>query len=341
MRKLPYILSYLCCFGIGAYAWRLKSSGVAVATEAPPTLPADAAVSTPDGSGLANAAMIRVGNETITQDDVDWEFRQHINSTVDHEVLTPIPDLGDRYNQELVSLRRALIGSMIERKILYIYLQQDHAFDFDKPSRYTVCMSQWQQAMSSLEPTTDKANRERMKASLCERSIISQYMAERLFADVRLEERELREYYKNHLSDFKTPERVRIRHILAANESAAKTLRAQANQHNFESLAREHSIAPEGSSGGILGPFVKGSMPAVFEVAFHLKPGEISETLKSNYGYHLIMLLQHYPKQQLAYPEVRSKIAATLRKVKQEEHFSKWVEKALAAINVTTPKAVW
>ena len=340
MRKLPYILAYLCCFGIGAYAWRLKTSGVAIATESP-TAPTYATVPSADGSGLANAATIRVGNETITQDDIDWEFRQHISSTADHEALTPIPDLGDRYNQELVSLRRALIGSMIERKILFIYLQQDHAFDFEKPSRYTVCMSQWQQAVSSLDPTMDKENRERLKASLCERSIISQYMSERLLADVRLDERELQEYYKNHLSDFKTPERVRVRHILAANESTAKTLRAQANQHNFESLAREHSIAPEGTSGGILGPFVKGGMPAVFEVAFHLKPGEISETLKSNYGYHLIMLLEHYPKQQQAFPEVRSKIAATLRKVKQEEHFSKWVEKALAAINVATPKAVW
>ena len=340
MRKWPYILAYLCCFCIGAYAWRLKSSGVAAATEVPKGL-GDPTVSSADGSGLASASMIRVGNETITQEDVDWEFRQHIKSAADHDVLTPIPDLGDRYNQELVSLRRALIGSMIERKILFIYLQQDHAFDFEKPSRYTVCMSEWQQAMGSLDPTMDKGNRQRMKASLCERSIISQYMAERLFADVRLEEHELQEYYKNHLSDYKTPERVRIRHILAANESTAKALRAQANQNNFESLAREQSIAPEGASGGILGPFAKGGMPAVFEVAFHLKPGEITETLKSNYGYHLIMLVQHYPKQQQSYPEVRSKIAAILRKVKQEAYFSKWVEKALAAINVTTPKAVW
>ena len=55
-------------------------------------------------------------------------------------------------------------------------------------------------------------------------------------------------------------------------------------------MAKEHSLSPEAERGGHLGPFPKGGMPAVFEYAFHMKKGDVSEVLKSNYGYHIIML---------------------------------------------------
>ena len=82
-------------------------------------------------------------------------------------------------------------------------------------------------------------------------------------------------------------------------------------------------------------------MPAVFEVAFRLEPGSISEVLKSDYGYHVVMLLQRLPKQQLSLDAAKLKIAAILRKQKEEQSYSKWVEKALSETDISTQTANW
>lgn len=336
MRKSAYILIYSSCFGIGAYAWRIKNSGVAVDVSPDPTERSSSGAEQLSGYGV-----IKVGDETITQDDIDWEFRQHLDTTKDRDALTPIPDLGERYAQELAPLKRALIGTAIERKLLFSFLKRDHSFDHEKPSRYSNCLSEWQDALKTMEVAVAKTDRDRLKASLCERSILAQYMREKLFAEIKIEERDLLEYYKNHQNEYKTPEQVTIRHILAANEASAKDIKSQLNSSNFEAFAKQYSIAPEGANGGLLGPFSKGAMPAVFEVAFHMKEGEISELMKSNYGYHIIQLQRHQPKQQKSFQSVRSQIEASLRRSKQEEAYAKWVEKALAAIDVTIPRAIW
>ncbi|MBM4251183.1 MAG: hypothetical protein FJ146_04380 [Deltaproteobacteria bacterium] len=336
MRKSSYLIAYSICFGLGAYCWRVKNSGVTAPLERETM-----AEPAPGAEHLGAYSFIKVGEETISQEDIEWEFKQHVDAVTETDALTLIPDLGDRYVQELTPLKRALIGTAIERKLLFAFLKRDHGFDYEQPTRYSKCLAEWQESVRPNESGLTRFDRDRLKARLCERSILSQYLQERLFAEIKIEERDLLEYYKNHMADFKLQEQVKIRHILAANEASAKTLKSQANAANFEALARQYSIAPEGVNGGVLGPFSKGSMPAVFEVAFHLKTGEISELLKSNYGYHIIQVMQHLPKQQKSFQEVRHQIECTVRRVRQEEIYGKWVEKALAAIDVTTPKAVW
>jgi peptidyl-prolyl cis-trans isomerase C len=166
-------------------------------------------------------------------------------------------------------------------------------------------------------------------------------MTERLFTKIRITDQEITEYFKNHQNEFKLPERVEIRQILLGDESDAKKVRAQTTAHNFAEMARQHSLSAEAERGGLLGPFPKGGMPAVFEYAFHMHKGQVSEILKSNYGYHIIMLLEKYPKKDLSLDEARPRIIALLKKKHEEQEYRKWVDRALAAISVTSPKPAW
>ena len=79
-------------------------------------------------------------------------------------------------------------------------------------------------------------------------------------------------------------------HILVPTEHEAHDLlKKLAEGKTFEALAKEFSKCPSGKEGGSLGSFGKGQMVAPFETAaFALKPGEISQPVRTQFGYHLI-----------------------------------------------------
>ena len=83
---------------------------------------------------------------------------------------------------------------------------------------------------------------------------------------------------------------VRARHILVKTEEEAKKLKAEIkNAEDFAKKAKEVSLCPSGKNGGALGQFGRGQMVKPFEdAAFSLKVGEISEPVKTQFGYHLI-----------------------------------------------------
>ena len=113
-------------------------------------------------------------------------------------------------------------------------------------------------------------------------------------------ERLARNEYDAAPEKFDTPEQIRVRHILVAAKSCepearARELRAKAVQPgaDFAALARENSDDPGSAArGGDLGLFARGKMAPAFEsAAFALKePGEISDVVKTEFGYHVIRL---------------------------------------------------
>jgi peptidyl-prolyl cis-trans isomerase D len=91
-------------------------------------------------------------------------------------------------------------------------------------------------------------------------------------------------------------EEVWARHILVADEATAKDISTQlAAGADFATLAAKYSIdTGSKDKGGDLGWFARGKMVAEFEkAAFSMKVGEISQPIKSTYGYHIIQVLGH------------------------------------------------
>lgn len=103
--------------------------------------------------------------------------------------------------------------------------------------------------------------------------------------------------YTENFSKYNKPEEVKARHILVTGDDAKaldkiKALRSKVNTKNFGDIAKKETEDPTGkSNGGDLGWFSAGRMVPEFEkVAFGMKKGEISEPVKTQFGYHIIMV---------------------------------------------------
>ncbi len=126
-----------------------------------------------------------------------------------------------------------------------------------------------------------------------------------------------------------TQEQVWARHILVADETTANSVRQRLiNGEDFAKVAAEVSTdTGTKAKGGDLGWFDKGAMVAEFETAaFGLKVGEISQPVKSQYGYHIIQVLAHadMPLDASAYDQA------------QQTAFSDWLTKAREEYKVVT-----
>jgi peptidyl-prolyl cis-trans isomerase D len=132
-------------------------------------------------------------------------------------------------------------------------------------------------------------------------------------------------YYQANLQQFANPEQVHAQHILlkTADKDAAKVRtqidailkEVKAPGADFASLARKYSEddASKGS-GGDLGFFGRGSMVKPFEdAAFAMEPGQISEVVQTDFGFHVIKVLEKRAAGQRPLAEVKDQITEQLK----------------------------
>ena len=150
--------------------------------------------------------------------------------------------------------------------------------------------------------------KEQIRNDLYMNIFYTKVMDEQDFSDEKLEE-----YYNQHQEDYRNIQ-VKASHILVEKEEEAKDILKKINEGNdFAELAKEFSKDPgSAAQGGDLGYFSKGMMvPEFEEAAFSLKTGEISEPVKTQYGYHVIKVFDKVDKM-YPFEEVKEDIRTML-----------------------------
>ncbi len=143
---------------------------------------------------------------------------------------------------------------------------------------------------------------------------------------IKVTEKEIQSFYEYNNESYRQPRQVKARHILfKLGEDALKDVEdkvkkkaeevlAKARQGvDFANLAKEHSEGPTKSKGGDLGYFKKGQMAPPFdEAAFKLKKGEISDLVRTQFGYHIIKVEDIKEAETKSLEQVRDQIAEAL-----------------------------
>ena len=193
------------------------------------------------------------------------------------------------------------------------------------PSRYLQAVEISQEALESFF----KKNAERYKEAEHRRVRYVLIDSDRARAQVKLSEDDLRQYYNQHLSDFRVEDRVNVAHILfkteGKNPEEVQTLEKTAREvldklksgADFGEMARQYSEDSSAAQGGEIGWIVRGQTVKEFEdAAFRMKPGEVSDLIKTSYGFHIIKVFEKQQAHLQTFDEVKGQIREDLSKQK-------------------------
>jgi len=161
-------------------------------------------------------------------------------------------------------------------------------------------------------------------------------------AGIQISDDDLRKVYNANQDKLRVPERAKARHILLMSKGDDPVIRAKAEGllqqikagGDFAAIAKANSQDPgSGQKGGDLGWVTRGQMVKPFEDAvFSLKPNEISGLVKTEYGYHIVQVMEKESAHLRTFEETKGEITAGYRKQRVNEVIQKEAEKAAAAM---------
>lgn len=140
-----------------------------------------------------------------------------------------------------------------------------------------------------------------------------------------ISEEELKEAYQSEYVEAEIEKEYNASHILVATKEEADDLvKKLADGADFAALAREFSTGPSGDSGGALGWFGAGVMVApFFDAVAMLNVGEVSDPVETQFGWHVIKLIETRTQDIPSFDEVREALEQDLRSQKFEDHVKK------------------
>jgi peptidyl-prolyl cis-trans isomerase C len=161
-----------------------------------------------------------------------------------------------------------------------------------------------------------------------ERSILDSLMKEEVDARVTVTQDEVKAFYATHSESFTAPRESRVSHILVKTEADALDLKKRLNEgEDFAGLARKVSLdLATRYKGGDLGVIKPGQMVPQFEQAVrHLKVGEISPPVATQFGYHIIKLNERTAGMVQSFDETKDQVKDQLLLEKKRKRFDELV----------------
>lgn len=177
---------------------------------------------------------------------------------------------------------------------------------------------------------TMKDLRDRLRTNLTVQNLVEKV------TQVNVTDVEIEQYFREHRSEFDRPEQARVSHILLQSEAEARFVLALLRRgEKFEDLAKRYSKDPSREQGGDLGFISRGQVVGEFEkVAFSLPVGQVSDIVKTQFGYHLIKVTERRAPQAAQLAQVREQIKNQLLAKKRDAAFQAWLKQSKAKASI-------
>lgn len=284
-----------------------------------------------DSSKVPSDAVAVVGGEqAVAKGDLDRLFDQaRANSRASRH---PFPKPGSpQYSQMRAQLvqflvRRAQFAAEADARGIEISDEQVERRRGELVERYFGGSEKLYAKQLEKSGVTDEQTRADLKATLIEEALLGE-----VGKDVKVSEAELRRYYAKNKREYATPASREIRQILLKPEQGALARRLADELRSgasFVQLARRHSQDPRSKEGGGRLELPKGQSGALDKVVFSIPAHEISDPVRTPFGWHVIEALGPVQRAKARpYKQVRTAIREELLQAKRAEASAKYLER--------------
>jgi parvulin-like peptidyl-prolyl isomerase len=292
--------------------------------------------------------LVRVNGELFTKSDL--ETRQ----------ITALREMGQRLDPATANLGDAQLRKMLDEitpDLMVNVVDEMLLVQRGKELGYRLGDEQFTSILDGLKKENKIDNDEQLKEALKQegmtladlrrnierRMLVSRVEQNEILGRIAVSEVEAREYYDAHLSEFTTPPSVTLREIFVnlpgdgkpspAQETAAREKAEQLRQRAaageaFGTLAAEHSDAPSKANAGLIGPLNLSDLsPELRKMVEAMKPGQVSEILRSARGFQLLKLESLTPPETMPFDQAKSQISERVFTDKRREEYEKFLER--------------
>jgi peptidyl-prolyl cis-trans isomerase C len=258
--------------------------------------------------GLGGKELVRINNVSISLE----EFRQMSEKQPLEGKIRLVSEKG---------LRGFLENYVITREVLY---QDAKKKGLDKKKEILARVEDFKRAM-----------------------VIDALLEEELRGKDEVSDSEVQKYYQENQDRFTEPREVRIRHIVVNSEPILKEVLMKLSKgEGFVKLASTYNIDKSREDGGNLGYIRRGQLAPSFaqfeEAVFSLRrKGEVSEVVKTPYGYHLIELEDRRGTALRPFDQVREKIRFFLQSKKKQDAYLQYVKEAKSRAKIVVNEKLW
>ncbi len=260
-----------------------------------------------------------------------------LQKSVDQHLQTQVTSANLISNPEMYrEVRLKVLDVLIDQHLLWRAAQSDNMVVNDETlnKAYQQYVAGFEnESMFQLKLKQSGLTEDIFRDNLRKKLSAQHWLEESVFKNIDVTEEEITQFYEVNKSQFMQPEQVRASHILiqvpedaeeevaAAARSRIENIKQQLdNGAVFAELAREKSEDSSASRGGDLGYFPRGQMVPTFDkAAFSLSPGQVSDIVRTQFGYHLILLADKRTARQYEKVEIEQKIANYLWQQKSSE----------------------
>jgi len=286
---------------------------------------------------LPAGAIATVGDGVVTQEQFDqiWEQAEAQYKSQEGAPPFPSPD-STQYNQ----LKASIVNYLVQNEIIKEKAAEMGVTVTDKQldERMKQIVEQvgGQKKLDKLlkEQAVTQAQLElQLKAQMLQDAV-----QQKVNDGIKVTQEQIQKYFDDpaNKNQFSVPESVDARHVLVKTKAEAEKVRAlleaDNSDANWKKVAAEYSTDPGSKdSGGDLGNFPKGRMVKQFEdVAFDIEVGEVSQPVKTQFGYHVIEVTKKTPANEQTLEEAKKTIEEQLKYQKQATAWEDWLKQAMA-----------
>jgi peptidyl-prolyl cis-trans isomerase C len=317
-----------------------------VLDQPPATAPAtSASTAGKNADGVPAGIAVEVNGKTLTKNQLDADIQKKLVLLKGQVPAENVEEAKGEIRRGIVDefvIRTLLAGEITKRKITATQKDVDEVWNEMKarlPAGTTM--------EALLKENGIDAEKWREEISMSIR--INKLAKEELGNKAKVADKEIGDFYRENQEKFKQPETVHARHILirkvpgdtdkikAEKKGKAEELRKRlVGGADFAELAAKNSDCPSKEQGGDLGFFARGQMVKPFEdAAFSQAKNEIGPVVETEFGFHIIQVLEHRsPQVAKLDSDTRKQIMAFLERQKQQDALEGVIKRLKAEANI-------